>query len=112
MPLYGSGQGSGNAGIELLFIEESMISTIVQLCEGYTMSSPDKSIEWEKIITAFVDDLIKYSNDWENNNQHVIFKKLRVSAQAWEHLLYMSGGKLELDKCAHTQYSGYSVKIV
>ena len=100
MPLYGSGQGSGNAGTEWLFIEESMISTIVRLCEGCTMSSPDKSIKWKKIITAFVDDLRKYSNDWENNNQHVILNKLKVAAQAWEHLLYMSGGKLELDKCA------------
>ena len=53
-----------------------------------------------KIIPAFVDDLRKYSNDWENNNQHIILKKLKVSAQALEHLLYMSGEKLELDKCA------------
>ena len=100
MPQYGSGQGSGNAGTEWLFIEQSMISTIVRLYEGCTMSSPDKSIKWKKIITVFVDDLRKYSNDWENNNQQVILKKLKVSTQAWEHLLYMSGGKLELDKCA------------
>ena len=65
MPLYGSGQGSGNAGTEWLFIEESMISTIVRLCEGCKMSSPDKSIKWDKIVTAFVDDLRKYSNNWE-----------------------------------------------
>ena len=64
------------------------------------MSSPEKSVKWDKMVTAFVDNLRKYSNDWENNNPHVILNKLKVSVQAWEHLLFMSGEKLELDKCA------------
>ena len=100
MKLYGSGQVSGNAGTEWLFIEESMISTIVRLCEGCNMSSPDRSTELKKIITGFVDDLRKYSNDWENNNPQVVLNKLKVLAQTWEHLLFVSGGKVELDKCA------------
>ena len=58
-----------------------MISTIVRLCEDYKMSSPDKSIKWDKIVTAFVDNLRTYSNDWENNNPKVIVNKLKVSAQ-------------------------------
>ena len=29
-----------------------------------------------------------------------MLNKLKVSTQAWEYLLFMSGGKLELDKCA------------
>ena len=64
------------------------------------MSSSDDSIKWDKIVTAFADDLRKYSNDWENNSPQVILNKLKVSTQPWEHLLFMSGGKLELDKCA------------
>ena len=63
MKIYRSGKGPGNVATEWLFIEELMISTIVQLCEDCTMSSPDKYIEWKKMITKFVDDLKKYSND-------------------------------------------------
>ena len=45
MKIYGFGQVSGNEGTKCLFIEETMISTIVRLYEDYTMISPDKSIE-------------------------------------------------------------------
>ena len=37
-------------------------------------------------------------NDWNNINLTHALKKLQQTAQTWEHLLYTSGDKLEIDK--------------
>ena len=64
------------------------------------MSSPNKSISWTKFIKGFIDDNRQYSNDWINNDTSNVLNTIKLSAQAWNHLLYTSGGKLELSKCA------------
>ena len=76
------------------------------------MNSPDKSIKWDKIITAFVDDLRKYSNDWENSNPHVILNKSKVSAQPWKYLLFMSRGNLSWTSVHFIPYNGCLVKMI
>ena len=62
--------------------------------------SPNKQITWKKRIIVFVDDKRQYTNDWINNNIDTATTNLQEVAQGWEHLLYTTGGQLELSKCA------------
>ena len=71
-----------------------------------------KSVKWDKMVTAFVDDLRKYSSDWKNNNPRVILNKLKLSAQAWEHLLFVSGENSSWISVHFIPYNGCSVKMV
>ena len=98
--LYGSGQGSGFAGTNWLFIEDSMITTIETECDGCNMSSPDKSISMIKFIKGFIDYNRQYSNDWINNDILNVLNKIKLSTQSWENLLHTSGGSLEMSKRA------------
>ena len=94
--LYGSGQGSIFSGTNWLFIEDPMITTIEKEYKGCNMSSPDYSISWTKFIIGFIDDNRQYSNDWINNDTSNVLNKIKLSTQAWEHLLHTSRGSLEL----------------
>ena len=64
------------------------------------MSSSDKQITTIKQILGNVDDARQYTNDWIDNDLLHIITKLINASQTWEQLLYTSGGKLELSKCA------------
>ena len=74
------------------------MTTIENECEGCNMSSHDKSISWKKFIIGFIVDNRQNSNDWINNDISYVLNKIKISAQAWEHLLHTSGGSLELSK--------------
>ena len=63
------------------------------------MNSPDNKIQWIKHIFGFVDDKRQYANDLNNSNLTNALKKSHHATQTWQHLLSISGGKLEIDKC-------------
>ena len=50
-------------------------------------------------IFGFVDDKRQYANDLNNSNLTNALKTLHHATQTWQHLLSISGGKLEIDKC-------------
>ena len=53
-----------------------------------------------KKIIGFVDDKRQYTNDWKSKLLLTVANKLQLVTQNWDRLLYTSGGKLELSKCA------------
>ena len=97
-PIHGQGQGSGHAGTSWVFNSVPMMKVIEKKCEGCLMNSPDKKLQWIKHL-GFIDDKRQYANDWNNSNLTNALNKLQHAAQTWEHLLFTSGGKLEIDKC-------------
>ena len=76
-----------------------MMKVIEKKCEGCQMNSPDKKLQWIKHILGFVDDKRQYANEWNTSNLTNALNKLQHASQTWEHLLFTSGGKLEIDKC-------------
>ena len=98
-PIHGNGQSAGSSGTNWVCISVPIMSTLDKHEEGCTMVSPDKKIKWEKVSIGFVDDKRQYANDWQNNSLLTASNKLR-SPQSWEHLLFTSGDKLKLTKCA------------
>ena len=99
-PIHGNGQSAGSSGTNWVYISVPITSTLDKHGEGCIIVSPDKKIKWELVIIGSVDDKRQYANDRQNNSLLVAFNKLRAVAQSLEHLLYTSGGKLELTKCA------------
>ena len=97
--IYGIGQGAGSSGTNWVYVSVLIMSTLDKHEEGCTIVSPDKKIKWGTVIIEFVDEKRQYANDWKHNFLLSASNKLRSAAQSWEHLLYTSGGKLELTKC-------------
>jgi hypothetical protein len=105
-PIYGSGQGSGNSPSIWLFISSTLCDVHYSLSHGATFTSPDGQDHIKISMVGFVDDSTGTSNDFRPNTQlspEIISKRMQHDAQAWNDLLWCSGGKLELAKCSfHT----------
>ena len=99
IPIHRQGQGTGFAGTTWAFHSIPMIRVIEKSCSGCVMSSPNQLYQLTKYVLGFVDDKRQYSNDWKENNLAKIVTQLKHAAQSWEHLLYTTGGKLEISKC-------------
>ena len=56
LPIYGNGQGAGSSGTVWIYISVPIMSTLDKDEEGCTIISPDKKIQWKKVIVGFVDD--------------------------------------------------------
>ena len=56
VPIHGNGQGAGSSGTVLVYISVPIMSTLDNHEEGCTIISPDKKIQWKKVIVGFVDD--------------------------------------------------------
>ena len=76
-----------------------MMRVIEKSCSGCKMSSPNQLYQLTKHILGFVDDKRQYSNDWNKNKLATIITQFKHAAQSWEHLLYTTGGKIEISKC-------------
>ena len=76
-----------------------MMRVIEQSFSGYVTSSPNRLYQLTKYIIGFVHDKGQYYNDWKETNLAKIITQLKHASQSWEHLLYTTGGKLEISKC-------------
>ena len=70
------------------------------MCKSSEIESPNGKFKWENYVLGSVDDARQYLNDWKSNNRRHIIKKLKHTSHTWEHLLFASGGKLEIHKYA------------
>ena len=97
-PLHGPGQGGkGSAAIWV------MISTILMECmahfnQGASFLDPRQHISVTQRMTGFVDDTTHWMNSFRTQST-TLTQQAATTAQAWEQLLFGSGGKLELTKC-------------
>ena len=54
-----------------------------------------------RLVDAFVDDTSMGStSDSDSATLNDVISRLQIIAQTWEHLLFLSGGKLNLGKCS------------
>jgi hypothetical protein len=101
--LYGSGQGS--SGSPTLWMTISIIlfrALEARMGIGAHFHCPRKKLKSNLTTEAWVDDSNDYINDFLANvpwSEHQLCSELEQQNQEWEHLLSMSGGKLELPKC-------------
>ena len=77
-PVYGSGQGSGNLPGIWLFISSTLCDIHQLIAHGANNFQPQTELPFDTMM---------------DNMQH--------DAQAWNDLLWCSGGKLELPKCSY-----------
>jgi hypothetical protein len=100
-PLFGTGQGSGATPAVWL-------SLVVLLLHNFDRIIPHRinfaPISGGRIHSRSSDALVDYtllgftSND--DTSYEDLIRRLQEVAQTWEHLLFLSGGKLNLSKCS------------
>ncbi|MFM8621857.1 MAG: hypothetical protein ACKOB3_00515, partial [Holophagaceae bacterium] len=103
LPIYGSGQGSGNSPVLWLLISATLFDVHEKHVKGATFTSPDNTTEVSISISGFVDDTNASLNEWNPQTQgptDQLLEQLQHDAQTWNDLLFTSGGKLELNKCS------------
>jgi hypothetical protein len=101
--LYGTGQESGafpSIWLSLVIVLLTSLTILAPLTMSF--ADPWEDIFEERIADSFVDDTSNRCNDGlqeEAMPYTELIAKAQVMAQIWEHILYSSGGALELWKC-------------
>jgi hypothetical protein len=101
-PICGTGQGSAGSMAFWLLISAILFGIMEQIAHGLTFTDPNKTKTIKRTMEGFVDDTDVAINDAHSNTQctpEQLVQTLQTDAQHWESLLFISGGKLELNKC-------------
>ena len=101
-PLEGSGQGSGASPAIWLIYSISLLNAFREFTPGMHMSSPFETLLVVILAIFYVDDGMPGVNDAledEVTPLPVLLQQAEDATQAWERLLFASGGALELSKC-------------
>ena len=102
-PIYGSGQGSGNSPAIWLFISSTICDIHQSISYGASFTNPEGSETVRISMVGFVDDCTCTYNDFQPQhelNYKSMTRRMQSDAQAWNDLLWCTGGKLELNKCS------------
>ena len=93
----------------------SLVSAIIESCmpdrsNGFSATDPFDQAKIKLILTAFVDDASHWTNRFKaalhaEYGLPKIIHDSQTTAQWWEQLLYVTGGKLELPKCFYYMIS-------
>ena len=103
-PIFGSGQGSGNSPGIWLFISSTLCDVHNSISHGASFTNPDESEQVSISMVGFVDDSTGTYNDFQPQEElpfETMMSNMQTDAQAWNDLLWCSGGKLELPKCSY-----------
>jgi hypothetical protein len=101
-PLEGSGQGSGASPAIWLIYSISLLNAFRQFTPGMHVSSPYETLLVTILAIFYVDDGMPGVNDAQETVATplpVLLRQAEEATQAWEKLLFASGGALELTKC-------------
>ena len=101
-PLFGTGQGSGASPSAWLTLVAILFQTLDRLVpDRINFSSPSGSLRHSRLSDAFVDDTyLGFTSVSDTESFESLVDRLQTIAQKWEHLLFLSGGKLNLTKCS------------
>jgi hypothetical protein len=101
-PLFGTGQGSGASPAVWLSLVVILLQTMDRLIPDRMNFTPISGARAHSRLTdAFVDDTsMGFTSGDEHNSVEDLIGRLEHIAQTWEHLLFLSGGKLNLSKCS------------
>ena len=101
-PLFGTGQGSGASPSAWLTLVVILLQTLDRLVpDRINFSCPRGELTHSRLSDAFVDDTyLGFTSSSKDATFDSLVGKLQQLAQTWEHLLFLSGGKLNLSKCS------------
>ena len=101
-PLFGTGQGSGASPAVWLTLVVILLQTLDRLIpERINFKSIQGDCKHSRLTDAFVDDTsMGFTSTSDNTTLEDLVSSLQKIAQTWEHLLFLSGGKLNLSKCS------------
>jgi hypothetical protein len=101
-PLFGSGQGSGASPAVWLTLVVLLLHTLDRLVpDRMHFESISGTRTHSRTADAFVDDTsVGFTSSADDEPYENIINRLQKIAQTWEHLLHLSGGKLNLNKCS------------
>ena len=101
-PIYGIGQGAGNASQTWGFLSSVLLACHEEQVEGATYESPDRSETMLLSMVGFVDDNNGQSNKFLQDEPvppETLTTQATHEINTWKVLLRASGGGLELSKC-------------
>ena len=101
-PLFGTGQGSGASPAVWLSLVVILLHTLDRIIPDRMNFTPISSGQsHSRLSDAFVDDTsVGFTSSSDNDTLTGLVSRLQKVAQTWEHLLHLSGGKLNLSKCS------------
>jgi hypothetical protein len=101
-PTHGTGQGSAGPMAFWLLISTTLFGIMEKIAHGLQFTDPQRLSAMQRTMEGFVDDTDAAVNDAKSPTPHTphhLVQVLQTDAQHWERLLFVSGGKLELNKC-------------
>lgn len=102
-PIYGTGQGSGNSPAIWCFVCSTLFDAFESIAHGARFTSYDMTKTMALYMVGFVDDCAQRVNQFQLPNQpspDTLIRTMQRDAQAWNDLLWASGGALEQSKCS------------
>jgi hypothetical protein len=105
-PIYGTGQGSANSPVIWTIVSSVLFQCHEAAGHGAQFSTPDAQTSVSLSMIGFVDDSTGQVNDFLANEQPTpaaLARLMKIDAQLWSDLLWISGGLLELPKCSYHQ---------
>ena len=100
-PLFGTGQGSGASPAVWLSLVVLLLHTFDRIVPHRMNFDPiSGGRPHSRSSDAFVDDTSLGFTSTDETSYEDIVTRLQEVAQTWEHLLFLSGGKLNLSKCS------------
>ena len=100
-PLFGTGQGSGASPSVWLSLVVILLNTLDRIIPDRIHFKPITGARaHSRLVDAFVDDTSLGFTSSDDTTISELILRLEKIAQTWEHLLHLSGGKLNLSKCS------------
>jgi hypothetical protein len=101
-PLFGTGQGSVASPAVWLTLVVILLQTLDRLIpDRMTFQPIIGSYTHSRLTYAFVDDTsMCFTSNSDTMTLETMVSRLQTIAQTWEHLLFLSGCKLNLGKCS------------
>ncbi|KAI2502417.1 hypothetical protein MHU86_12074 [Fragilaria crotonensis] len=115
MPIYGTGQGSGNSPMIWCFLSSLLYDCYDLKAYPAQYCNPDWSNQSRITMIGFVDDSNGQVNSFyeTEDSAHLqeLIRKAQHNASQWSSLLHATGGALELSKCSyHVMYWKFSMQ--
>jgi hypothetical protein len=104
-PIYGIGQGSGNASVLWGFISSFLYDIYELKAHPATYCNPDGTNQILVFLIGFVDDNIGQGNKFKlaqtMETLRELLQEITKNGTIWAELLGITGGALELSKCSY-----------
>jgi hypothetical protein len=111
-PMEGTGQGSGGSPAIRLIFMVSLLMAYKKFTAGMKVMSPFTTLCVLNVAVYYVDDGMPGVNNSDSVQPQSLqqLEAAESSAQSWERLLFVSGGRLELLSVSRTSCAGISTQ--